>query len=269
MVPNHKPHSAGKTDAATSRLDGRVAIVTGGAQSIGAAIVELMAAQGARVVIADVADQPGQALAYRLAGQALYVHADISDGAQIHALVTRAAETFEPVTVLVNNAVDPSDDGAETSPDTWLRGYRVNVVAPALLIRAVRPMMRAAGGGVVINVASVSGHRAQTGRWSYNASKAALLQLTRSAALDLAGDRIRVVSVSPGWTWSRAIGALAGGSRDRADELAGGYSMLGRVGNAEDIAAAVAFLASDAAAFITGTDLAVDGGYLALGPEGS
>jgi NAD(P)-dependent dehydrogenase (short-subunit alcohol dehydrogenase family) len=239
-------------------LTGRVAVVTGGAQSIGAAIVRELSARGARVVVADLAEKAGERLAGELGDGVAFVSADIGDAAARERLLRAAVERFGGVDLLVNNAVDASDGGAAASEETWLRSYHVNVVSAAMLIVACRPLMRERGGGVVVNIASVSGHRAQAGRWVYNAGKAALMQLTRSAARDLGPDGIRVVSVTPGWTRSRAIPSGAG---------AGVYHALGRIGEAEEVARAVAFLGSADASFITGCDLPVDGGYLALGPE--
>lgn len=248
-------------------LNSKVAIVTGAAQSIGAGIARALHRVGASVIIADIADTPGQAFINSLGTRVLYVHADVSRERDIQMLVQRTADAFGGIDILVNNAVNPVDGGLSASRDTWLASYATNVVGPVLLIRAVQPWMQQRGGGTIINIASVSGHRAQAGRWVYNASKAALLQVTRSAARDLGASNIRVMSITPGWTRSRAIGGMTEGGQARADQLAAPYNVLGRAGSPEDIGTAVAFLASDDAGYITGAELAVDGGYLALGPE--
>jgi NAD(P)-dependent dehydrogenase (short-subunit alcohol dehydrogenase family) len=121
--------------------------------------------------------------------------------------------------------------------------------------------------GAIVNFTSISSKVAQTGRWLYPAGKAALVQLTRNMALDFAPDGIRVNSVSPGWTWSDPLSRMVGGDREAADRAAAATQPLGRAGDAEEVGATVVFLCSPAASFITGADLAVDGGYSMLGPD--
>jgi NAD(P)-dependent dehydrogenase (short-subunit alcohol dehydrogenase family) len=133
--------------------------------------------------------------------------------------------------------------------------------------KAVHPYLLARGGGVIVNFASISSKVAQTGRWLYPVSKAAIVQLTRNMAMDLAGDNIRVNSVSPGWTWSKVMVELTGGDRAKTDRVAAPFHLLGRAGGPEEVANVVLFLCSDDASFVTGADYAVDGGYSAMGPE--
>jgi hypothetical protein len=123
------------------------------------------------------------------------------------------------------------------------------------------------GGGAVVNFGSISAKVAQTGRWLYPVTKAAILQLTRNEAMDLAADGIRVASVSPGWTWCRLMSEVTHGDKVKTNKVGGPFHLLGRIGEPEEVAQAVLFLCSSHASFITGADLAVDGGYSAMGPE--
>jgi NAD(P)-dependent dehydrogenase (short-subunit alcohol dehydrogenase family) len=123
------------------------------------------------------------------------------------------------------------------------------------------------GGGAIVNFASISGKRAQPGRMTYSAAKAALLQVTKNMAMQMQPLNIRVNSVSPGWTWSNIMVQLTGNQRAKADAVAAPFHILGRTGDPSEVAGAVLFLCSNAAGFITGTDIAVDGGYTAMGPE--
>jgi NAD(P)-dependent dehydrogenase (short-subunit alcohol dehydrogenase family) len=139
------------------------------------------------------------------------------------------------------------------------------------MVQNVAEPMRQAGGGAIVNVSSISGHIAQTGRWTYNASKGAVNQLTRCQALDLAPYNIRVNSVSPGWIWTREVykaAEMGGGGREKWDPIWGKYHMLRRCADPVECAGPILFLLSEDASFITGTDLPVDGGYLGMGPEG-
>jgi NAD(P)-dependent dehydrogenase (short-subunit alcohol dehydrogenase family) len=248
-------------------LKEKVAIVTGGATKIGAAVVRAFHREGTRVVIADINDKDGQAVASALGKSVLFIKTDLADDGQIAACIERTVATFGGIDFLVNLACVYIDDGIKASRKDWLDSYNINVVGGVMMLKAARPHMIERGGGAVVNFGSISGKVAQTGRWLYPVTKAAILQLTRNQAMDLAGDKIRVNSVSPGWTWSRVMDELTHGDKTKTNRVGGPFHLLGRVGEPEEVAEAVLFLCSHHASFVTGTDLAVDGGYSAMGPE--
>lgn len=245
----------------------KVAIVTGGATIIGAAVAATLHAAGAKVVIADIDEKNGERVANDLGDGARFVATDITDDSQIEQCVASTVTAYGGVDFLINLACSYVDDGIQSSRDDWTQSLGVNVVGAVMMAKACRSHMVARGGGAIVNFSSISAKVAQTGRWLYPVSKAAVAQLTRNMAMDLAGEGIRVNSVSPGWTWSRVMDELTQGDRNKTDKVAAPFHMLGRVGDPEEVANAVMFLCSSRASFITGADLAVDGGYSAMGPE--
>lgn len=248
-------------------LKGKVAIVTGASTLIGACVVDAFVAAGARVVLADIADDAGQAAAARHGEAAVYRRTDVTQDDDIDAALALAEKRFGGLDILVNAACSYDDGGIATTREQWRRGLDVNLIGAAVFAQKAAEPMRRRGGGAIVHYGSIAGKVAQPGRMMYSVSKAGMLHLVRTQALALAPDRIRVNSVSPGWTWSNAIDFLSQGRRQLADDVASMVHPLGRTGNPEEVAAAVLFLCSDRASFITGTDIAVDGGYTALGPE--
>lgn len=243
-------------------LQGKVAIVPGGVTKIGQAVVQAFVEAGVKVMVADIAEAPAGLLSDSVG----YQRCDLRSDADIAALVKATKTRFGRVDFLVNVACSYLDKGAETNRAEWLEALDINLVGSVMLMEAALEELKATKGAIV-NFGSISSRVAQTGRWVYPVSKAAILQLTRNQAMDLAPHGIRVNAVSPGWTWSNIMDQLTGGNREKTDAVAAPFHLLGRVGNPEEVAAAVLFLCSDEASFITGTDIRVDGGYTAMGPE--
>lgn len=241
-------------------LKDKVAIVPGGCTKIGRAVVDAFVAAGAKVMVADIA--PGDGFATGVGFQSC----DLRDDAQIAALVAATKKQFGRIDFLVNVACSYLDNGAASSRADWLESLNVNVVGSVMLMTAAQDEL-AKNRGAIVNFGSISAHVAQTGRWLYPVSKAAIVQLTRNQAMDLAPMGIRVNAVSPGWTWSNIMDQLSNGDRAKTDAVAAPFHLLGRTANPEEVASAVLFLCSDEASFITGTELRVDGGYTAMGPE--
>jgi hypothetical protein len=191
---------------------------------------------------------------------------DLRKDDDIAALVQATRDAYGRIDFLVNVACSYLDNGADSPRAEWLEALDVNIVGSVMLMQAARADL-AATKGAIVNFGSISARVAQTGRWLYPVSKAAILQLTRNQAMDLAPEGIRVNAVSPGWTWSNIMDQLTGGDRAKTDGVAAPFHLLGRVGDPEEVANTVLFLCSDDASFITGTDIRVDGGYTAMGPE--
>jgi NAD(P)-dependent dehydrogenase (short-subunit alcohol dehydrogenase family) len=251
-------------------LSNKVALITGAADGIGAATAELFAEHGAAVVIGDIDDEGGTEVRDRImagGGKAVFVHADIANPVDAASLASAAEITFGRLDILVNNAATFVLKGIDATPEEWHRSLDVNVIGTALVTRAAVELMRRSGGGAIVNLASISSFVAQPEFVTYSATKAAILQMTRNLALDLAPDRIRVNCVCPGTIITRASRdhmARVGMSLDAFVAAEGPKHLLNRVGTSREVAHAILFLASDDASFITGTHLMVDGGYTAV-----
>lgn len=251
----------------TGALQGRVAIVTGGATLIGHGVVRALHDQGAFVVVADIDTEGAAAIADELGERVTTAEVDITDDSAVARLVEETTSTHGGIDIVVNLACTYLDDGADTDRAGWLEAFNVNVASAVMMAGAAREALRASGHGAIVNFTSISSKVAQTGRWVYPACKSALVQITRSMAMDYAADGIRVNSVSPGWTWSKIMDTLSEHDRERTDAVAAPFHFTGRVGNPIEVGNVVAFLVSDAASVVTGADWAADGGYSAMGPE--
>src|SRR5690606_39911616 len=229
----------------------------------------LFAEQGAAVVLGDV-DPRGLEMRDRIVtagGRALFRQTDISREADVAALVAAAEETFGGVDILVNNAAVFVLKGIEATPEDWHRSLDVNVIGTSLCSRYASEAMKRRGGGAIVNLASISSFVAQPQFVTYSATKAAILQMTRNMALDLAPHGIRVNCVCPGTILTRASRdhmARVGMTLKEFMATEGPKALLNRVGQPREVAWAILFLASDEASFITGTHLMVDGGYTAV-----
>lgn len=249
-------------------LHGKVAIVTGATQGLGADIAQCLHAHGAHVIVVGRHAQHGQAVCRHIHphGERVRFQAtDIGDDAQIDACIQTALDSFGGLDILVNNACRYDDQGLASTREQWHRTLDTNLVSAAIFAQKAMPVMRS--GGVVVNMGSTGGKFGAAGRALYPASKAALLQLTRNLAVDAAPLGLRVVSVSPAWTWSPAVSRLSQGNRVHADQVAGQLHPLGRVGDGAEIGQVVAFACSAMAAWITGVDIPADGGFSMLGPD--
>ena len=243
-------------------LAGRVCIVTGGAQGIGEACIRRFAREGARPVIADIHDSRGAALASELG--ALYVHCDVGDKAQVDALVAQAIAAFGRIDVLVNNAgIFRAADFLEMTEADFDAVLRINLKGSFLVGQAVAREMAKAGKGSIVNMSSVNGTLTIPTIASYNVSKGGINQLTRVMALALADKGIRVNAVAPG-TIATELASKAVLTSEEAKARILSRTPMKRLGEPSEIADTVAYLASDAASYITGEIVVVDGGRMTL-----
>ncbi|MER7823685.1 glucose 1-dehydrogenase [Streptomyces sp. NPDC096097] len=236
------------------QLDDKVVVITGAGRGQGAAEARLCAAAGARVLVTDVREDEGRAVAAELGDQGLYVRHDVADPASWASVVKEAVRAFGTVSALVNNAALWRTAHVERQRlEDFEALLRVNLLGPFLGIQAVAPVLRAAGGGSIVNISSTAGLVGIPGHAAYGSTKFGLRGLTRSAALDLARDRIRVNSVHPGAIDTPMVAEAVAG-RDWS------HVPLGRMGRPEEVGELVLFLCSDASSYVTGGEFTVDGG---------
>lgn len=245
-----------------TRLGNKVAIITGGARGMGAATCRLFAAAGARVVIADLLDAEGGALARELGSSACYRHHDVSDEASWASLVASSLADFGQIDILVNNAgILLFRSLLDTGKADFEKVLGVNLTGSFLGIKAVAPHMIERGKGAIVNVSSVDGMKGANGLCAYSSSKWGLRGLTRVAALELGHRGIRVNSVHPGGV-DTVMSNPGQAAREDVNRNYAGVP-LQRIGAPEEVARASLFLASDEASYLCGAEIAVDGGMLA------
>jgi len=246
-------------------IENKIAIVTGAAHGIGRAIAEMFVEAGARVVLADIDDEAGgslmAALNERRSGS-IFVRADVSIAADVTTLVRAAAEIAGRIDVLCNNAayLGPSHAAAEASEEEWGRNFRVSLLGAQRVTSEVLPYMIRQKGGSIINISSVQGLVGARNSAAYTSMKHALIGLTRSVAYDYGPENVRANAICPGAIQTR----MSPKPGEELYQRQVGKTFLGRVGQPREVAYAALLLASDAASYITGAVLPVDGGWTAM-----
>ena len=248
------------------RLEGKVALISGGSRGQGAVEAKLFAKEGAKVVIGDILDAEGQRIEAEInetGGECVYVHLDVTSEEDWRNAIGQAVSRFGKLDILVNNAgIYPPASIEDTTEELWDRIMDINGKGVFLGTKLAIPEMRKAGGGSIINISSVAGLRASAGAAAYGASKGAVRLLTKSTAIQYAGDNIRCNSVHPGVIETDMT--LPNLLRDEdARQRSADRVPLGRIGQPEDVAWGVLFLASDESSFMTGSELVIDGGRTA------
>ena len=249
-------------------LEGKTALVTGGGSGIGRAASLAYSREGARVVVVDVNVEGGEETVQRIkesGGEAILVHADVSSNAGTQAMVAETVERFGRLDCAFNNAgISGGRDRnltADYTQDDWDQVISVNLTGVWLSMKAEIPQMLAQGGGAIVNTASIMGLIATPGSVAYMAAKHGVVGLTKAAALEYAKDNLRVNAVCPGYIDTPLLQPLFA-NEDRKEQVVSRHP-VGRLGQPEEIAEAVIWLSSDAASFVTGHSMAVDGGYVA------
>lgn len=250
------------------RLEDKVGIVTGAGKGIGWGIATVFSNEGAKVVVVDWDEEAGERAAEEIrqsGGDAIFVHCDVSNEEQVKAMVQATIDTYGRIDVLVNNAgIGVYKPVLEATSEDWDHCLAVNLKGVFLCSKYVIPHMQAAGKGAIVNISSVHAHATVNGVAPYAASKGGITALTRNMAIDY-GPTIRVNAIAPGWVLTPLIQSIFDSYDDPAEQqrLVEGRQVMKRIGRPEDVGYAAAFLASDEASFITGTQLFVDGGLTA------
>ncbi len=253
------------------RLEGKIAIVTGGAVGIGKSCAILMAREGASIALLDTDETQGPAVARAIeaaGGAARFWSCDVSREKQVASAMENAARHFRRVDILVNNAgiSGPDKPTHELTEEEWDRVQAVNVKGVFFCTKHAIPHLRAAGGGSIVNLSSIYGLVGGADVPPYHASKGAVRLMTKTDALLYAADRIRVNSIHPGYIWTPMVEAslrAKGADIDAAKRAAADMHPIGHMGESDDIGWGVVYLASDEAKFVTGAELVIDGGYTA------
>jgi NAD(P)-dependent dehydrogenase (short-subunit alcohol dehydrogenase family) len=250
-----------------TQFDGKVAMITGAGSGIGRATAQAFAQEGARVIVSDISTEGGQEtmrLLKEAGGEATFVRCDVTQPEEIEALIHRTVETYGRLDCAVNNA---GIEGATASTvdyplDVWNKVLSVNLTAPWLCMKYEIVQMLKQGGGAIVNIASILGTVAFAGTGAYNAAKHGLIGATRTAALEFARQGIRINAVCPGFIETSMImeRSLIGSDPQMYKRVSSAHP-IGRMGRSEEIAAAVLWLCSDAASFVVGAAMIVDGGY--------
>ena len=247
------------------RLEGKVALISGGARGQGACEGRLFAQEGAKVVLTDILDEEGEAVAAEIrqqGGDAIYVSLDVTQEQQWQDVIQTTVDRYGKLDILVNNAgIFPMVRVEDTSVELWEQVMDINVTGVFLGTKHAIPVMRAAGGGSIINISSVAGLVGGSRAAAYSASKGAVRILTKGTAVQYASDGIRANSVHPGIIVTQMTEELLSDEDQRAQRLTS--TPIGRFGTAEDVAYGVLFLASDESSYVTGSELVIDGGSTA------
>jgi 3-oxoacyl-[acyl-carrier protein] reductase len=247
------------------RLDGKVAVITGAASGFGEGMAKRFAAEGAKIMVADINDNGSARVVGEITaegGTAALVHCDVTSGSDVNDMIQKTVSDFGRVDILVNNAGYTHTRGTflDVEEEEFDRIYNINVKSIFHAAKAVVPVMREQGSGVILNIASTAGVRPRPGLTWYNSSKGAVITMTKSMALELAGDGIRVVALNPVAGETPLLKEFMGGDTPENREMFISSIPLGRFSQPSDVAAAATFLCSDEGNFFTGVCLEVDGG---------